>query len=98
MVAARNEWKGTDLAEACGILAPEQRSRRGSIAWRSATLETSLPSAKGSQSCASVTGPGYRVYLVERGATLCILLCGGDKFTQQNDIERAKRLARELEE
>jgi putative addiction module killer protein len=43
-------------------------------------------------------GPGYRVYLAQRGATLYILLCGGDKSTQQNDIERAKRLARELEE
>ena len=33
-------------------------------------------------------GPGYRVYLVRSGATLIILLCGGDKSTQQRDIIR----------
>ena len=35
-------------------------------------------------------GPGYRVYLGRRGATLVILLCGGDKRTQDADIKRAK--------
>ena len=43
-------------------------------------------------------GPGYRVHLVQRGETLCVVLCGGDKSTQQKDIERAKRLNRELED
>jgi len=43
-------------------------------------------------------GPGYRVYLVQRGDALCVLLCGGDKSTQPKDIERAKRIARELED
>jgi putative addiction module killer protein len=38
-------------------------------------------------------GPGYRVYLVQRGAVLVVLLCGGDKSTQAADIEDAKRLA-----
>jgi putative addiction module killer protein len=42
-------------------------------------------------------GPGYRVYYVRRGATLIILLCGGDKRTQQRDIAAAKVLAREWE-
>jgi len=41
-------------------------------------------------------GPGYRVYLVQRGAVLIILLCGGDKSTQSRDIARAKRMAEEL--
>jgi putative addiction module killer protein len=41
-------------------------------------------------------GPGYRVYFVQRGETLVILLAGGSKRTQKRDIERAKRLAREL--
>ncbi len=40
-------------------------------------------------------GPGYRVYFVQRGALLILLLCGGDKSTQDRDIEIAKRLARE---
>jgi putative addiction module killer protein len=35
-------------------------------------------------------GPGYRLYCVRRGETLVILLCGGDKSTQQRDIAQAK--------
>ena len=42
-------------------------------------------------------GPGYRVYFVQRGALLILLLCGGDKSTQDRDIETAKRLAKETE-
>jgi putative addiction module killer protein len=42
-------------------------------------------------------GPGYRVYFVQRGAVLVVLLCGGDKKTQQKDIEIAKQLAKEIE-
>lgn len=38
-------------------------------------------------------GPGYRVYLIQRGDI--ILLCGGDKASQPADITLAKRLARE---
>jgi putative addiction module killer protein len=40
-------------------------------------------------------GPGYRVYFQRRGNTIALLLCGGDKRTQDRDIETAKRLARE---
>lgn len=36
-------------------------------------------------------GPGYRVYLAMAGATLVILLCGGDKRTQAADIKLAKK-------
>lgn len=35
-------------------------------------------------------GPGYRVYFSRVGQVIILLLCGGDKRTQQKDIERAK--------
>ena len=41
-------------------------------------------------------GPGYRVYFVRRGQFLALLLAGGDKSTQDQDIEKARNLAREL--
>lgn len=41
-------------------------------------------------------GPGYRVYFVKRGATVVILLAGGDKRTQAADIRMATRLAQNL--
>jgi putative addiction module killer protein len=40
-------------------------------------------------------GPGYRVYYIQRGQRLILLLCGGAKSTQTKDIERAKALAQE---
>lgn len=42
-------------------------------------------------------GPGYRVYYFQRGEALVILLCGGDKRTQDADIAFAKRLKVEIE-
>lgn len=38
-------------------------------------------------------GPGYRIYYVRHGDKIVILLCGGDKRTQQQDIRRAQELA-----
>jgi len=43
-------------------------------------------------------GPGYRIYFFKRGSTLVLLLCGGDKSTQEKDIKTAKRLADEWRE
>ena len=41
-------------------------------------------------------GPGYRVYFVQRGKTVVVLLCGGDKRTQSKDIKAAKAMAKDL--
>lgn len=38
-------------------------------------------------------GPGYRVYYLQGNDVLVLLLCGGDKSTQQKDIEKAQELA-----
>jgi putative addiction module killer protein len=40
-------------------------------------------------------GPGYRVYFARRGKIVVVLLCGGNKQTQHEDIARAKNLAKE---
>ena len=41
-------------------------------------------------------GPGHRVYFVRRQGEVIILLCGGDKRSQERDVSRAKLLAAEL--
>ena len=41
-------------------------------------------------------GPGYRVYFIKRADLYVVLLAGGDKSSQVNDVNQAKALAREL--
>ncbi len=42
-------------------------------------------------------GPGYRIYFVQIGAVVVILLSSGDKSSQQTDIAKAKEIAKQLE-
>jgi putative addiction module killer protein len=41
-------------------------------------------------------GPGYRIYFKQTAKVILLLLCGGDKSTQEKDIKRAKQIAAEL--
>lgn len=43
-------------------------------------------------------GPGYRIYFIQRGALVVVLLAGGDKSTQDADIVSAIRIAKEWED
>ena len=43
-------------------------------------------------------GPGYRVYFAELGPEEVLLLVGGDKRTQEQDIKKARKLARRIQE
>lgn len=43
-------------------------------------------------------GPGYRVYYLREGDRLILLLCGGDKSSQDNDIKDAQRIAKDWKE
>ncbi|MEQ8314632.1 MAG: type II toxin-antitoxin system RelE/ParE family toxin [Gammaproteobacteria bacterium] len=42
-------------------------------------------------------GPGYRIYFTKQSSVVVVLLVGGDKSSQSSDIEKAKKLAANLE-
>ena len=66
----------------------------GSSGWQPAIRATSSRWAKASRRCGSDHGPGYRVYFKRQGHTIVVLLAGGNKRTQESDIETALRLAK----
>jgi putative addiction module killer protein len=43
-------------------------------------------------------GPGYRLYYVIRDGRIILLLCGGNKSTQERDIKKAKEMVKQLGE
>lgn len=55
------------------------------------------PVGEGVMEMREAFGPGWRMYYVQHGALIVVMLGGGDKSTQPRDIEAAKALARELE-
>jgi putative addiction module killer protein len=55
----------------------------------------SVPVGEGISEMRVHCGPGYRVYYKDTGREIIILLCGGDKSTQEADIAKAKELAKE---
>lgn len=79
------EWLA-DLRDARARAKLEIRFRRVSLG----IFGDMKPVGEGVLELREDVGPGYRVYLGRHGAALVILLCGGDKRSQDADIKRAK--------
>ncbi|WP_016916517.1 type II toxin-antitoxin system RelE/ParE family toxin [Vreelandella stevensii] len=56
------------------------------------------PVGKGVSELRIPYGPGYRVYFMNKGPVIVVLLCGGDKASQSHDIEQAKAIAAQWKE
>jgi len=69
--------------------------KRGLTVWKTGILAMSSRLVRGVSELRIHTGAGYRVYYMPRGLEVIILLAGGDKSTQQRDIEKAVELARD---
>jgi putative addiction module killer protein len=80
-----DEWlRGLRDANAVArVLARIGRIRRGN-------LGDCKPVGEGVSELRVDYGPGYRIYFGQKGQTLAILLCGGDKRTQERDIRQAQ--------
>ena len=80
------EWLDdlNDKKAVARILARLARVRQGN-------LGDSKPVGEGVSELRVDYGPGYRVYFGQKGQTLVLLLCGGDKRSQDSDIRLAKQ-------
>lgn len=61
---------------------------------RAGNLGDAKPVGDGVSELLVDVGPGYRVYFVQRGRELIVVLAGGNKSSQASDIKRAKKLAK----
>ena len=94
------EVRQTDLFKDWFASLVDSNARRR-IAQRIVRLQSGLlgdvkPVGEGVSELRIDDGPGYRLYFVRRGTDVVILLCGGDKRSQERDIIRAKTLAAEV--
>ena len=78
------------------ITKQSRRSSAGSSVLRFGNPGDVKPVGEGISEMRISYGPGYRVYFKQTGKEIVLLLCGGDKSTQDNDIRQAKRIAAEL--
>jgi putative addiction module killer protein len=85
------EWFG-DLHDSAARARINVRIRRMSLG----NIGDVKPVGEGVSELRIDYGPGYRVYFVQRGQTLVVLLAGGDKRTQSRDVKKALNLARQL--
>ena len=81
-----DEWL-RDLGDANAVA--RVLARLGRVRW--GNLGDCKPVGEGVSELRVDYGPGYRVYLGQKGQTLVILLCGGDKRTQDRDIRLAQQ-------
>ena len=85
------------------LQAVQDRAARAKIRARLARVEAGnfgdcKPLRDGVQELRIDHGPGYRVYFMRRGPLVVVLLCGGDKSSQDRDIALAKTIAAQWKE
>jgi len=77
---------------------PSHESSLRFVEWNREIRETPEAVGSGVMEMRIDYGPGYRVYYMQRGAAVVILLCAGQKGTQTRDIKRAHAMAHEITE